>query len=65
MKNRLPMTRKVTGYGSRTNQIEYEYTNYNIEDAVKAYHETELRITRIQLALDAINNFKKFEINLD
>lgn len=65
MKNRLPMARKAMGYSSGNNQIEYEYTNYNIEDAVKAYHETELRITRIQLALDTINNFKKFEINLD
>lgn len=45
------------------NIIDYEYTNYNPKEAKNAFDEVSKEIDDLQLALDAINNTVKFEID--
>lgn len=62
MKNRLPKTRKGTSYGA--NVIEYNYANYNIQDAEAEYAKVSDRLAAAQLALDAVNSTETMEIDI-
>ena len=62
MASKPPFVR-TRSYGSGQNStIDYEYTNYEIEDAQKLYEETYERMSSLQLALDKVNSTVKFEI---
>ena len=62
MKDRLPKTRLRTTPG--VNVVEYEYTNYNINDVKKDYDDLSAQLTSLQLALDKVNNMEKMEIDI-
>ena len=62
MKERLPMERvSAVGY-SNNYLIEYNYANYDIEDAERDYRETAEELIRAQTALDLINSTETIEI---
>ena len=64
LKNKLAMTRKNgTSWGQSTGTIEYEYSNYEIEDALKIYNVISDEIAHIQNELDRINNTIEFDID--
>lgn len=46
------------------NVIDYVYTSYNPEEADKEYYKVDSEISKLQLALDKINNNLTFEVNL-
>ena len=55
MAKRLPKTRCCDQHGTRLNLIEYEYANYNQEDAQRLYDAASEELARIQIALDRVN----------
>ena len=57
----LPKTRKTI---SLSKFVEYEYANYDIEEAKAAYDTLQCLISYAQTALDTLNNTKKFEIDI-
>ena len=61
-----PKTRLAdTGYmGGRKSLVEYEYINYNIEDAEKMYEETDTQLVELQMALDIYNQTFEFDVNI-
>ena len=61
MKNRLPKER-VKNLVRSSSVIEYDYTNYDIEDAEKAFNKTNDLITKFQLALNEVNATKTLEV---
>ena len=62
MKERLPVERvSAVGY-SNNYLIEYNYANYDIEDAERDYRETSEELIRAQTALDLINSTGTIEI---
>ena len=61
MAGRLPKQR-VVSLMSRSNIIDYEITNYDLEAAKEAYQEVADRLAAIQLALDAVNTSEAMEI---
>lgn len=64
MKTRLPKARKEKEYYSRSNIIDYRYTNYDrnvvIDDYEKAFDE----LSAIQTTLDTLNNSEEPEVDL-
>ena len=50
---------RVAGTGKNSSIIEYEYANYDVEEAKKAYKEAYEELTRAQNALDVVNNTVK------
>lgn len=64
MRKRLPKQRQTIPY-ARTNIIEYQYVNYDIERVADDYSKICAEISEIQLALDCCNQTKTFEIDLD
>ena len=48
----------------RTNLIEYEYANYDLELARADFKKTAAELARAQLALDVLNNSETTEIDL-
>lgn len=49
-------------YGKTNNLIEYEYTNYDIQEVMKDYDKICQKIVELQLALDHCNQTQTFEI---
>ena len=64
MSNRLTKSRKRTGYGEKSNFIEYEYANYNIGEAKEMYDRVSERLAFLQLGLDKVNATETMEINI-
>lgn len=65
MRKKLPKSR-VNSFLNRTKTvIEYEYTNYDIEQVKKDYNRIHEEIMKIQLALDICNQTKTFSVNED
>ena len=62
MQNVLPIQRQ-SSYG--TNIIDYVYANYDVELAKAEYVKTEAELTKIQLALDTVNNSEDYLIEID
>ena len=50
---------RVAGTGKNSSIIEYEYANYDVEEAKKAYKEAYEELSRAQNALDVVNNTVK------
>ena len=59
--NRQPKTRNRTQYKG---EIEYTYTNYNIEEAKKLGRDMYERILELQSKLNLVNSTYNFDINL-
>ncbi len=58
--------RRLTGMmAGRRNVAEYEYLNYDPDEAEKVYDANLRRVQQIQLALDKINQTVEFEVDLD
>ena len=49
----------------RYNIAEYQYLNYNKQDVNETYRQAMIRIHKIQLALDLVNQTKEFTVDLD
>lgn len=49
----------------RSNLIEYEYANYDIEAVKKDYESVSDELARAQVALDQLNNSETMEINVE
>ena len=62
MAARLPKER-VNSYGART-IVEYNYTNYSVEDAAKELAAVTDELAKAQTALDVVNNSEAFEIEI-
>ena len=60
---RMMRVNEKTRAGITGNIIDYAYTNYLPKEAKKAFNEVSDEINQMQLALDAVNNTQKFEIN--
>ena len=58
--NALPKTRLPSN--GRTNLIEYEHANYDVEEAQAAYQKVSTALSQAQLALDTLNNTETMEI---
>ncbi len=59
----LPKERVTGGYAPRT-IVEYNYANYNPEEAAKALESVSDELAKAQTALDVVNNSVKFDINI-
>lgn len=59
----LPKSRRCD-YAARSNIIEYQYANYDVEQARAEYTCVDEELTKIQLALDKINTTVTFEISI-
>ena len=55
MAGHLPRVRCPDRYGNRSNLIEYEYANFDREEAQRLYDEAHAALTRAQIALDKAN----------
>lgn len=66
MRNRLPKQRDEGGgyYGRSKTIVEYTYANYDIEAAEKDYDQISAELSKVQTALDVVNNTVKFEIDI-
>jgi len=64
MRKRLPKERPAIAY-TRSNIIEYQYVNYDIDKVAADYNKLCEEITEIQLAIDTCNHTKTFEIDID
>lgn len=63
MRKRLPKERQSAPF-TRTNIIEYQYANYDIEKVATDYNRLCEEITEIQLALDTSNQTKTFDLEI-
>jgi hypothetical protein len=61
MASALPKQRMSSN--GRSNLIEYEYANYDIEAAKKDYEKVCDELARAQVALDQLNNTETMEIS--
>ena len=59
MRDRLPKER-VTGFGSSSNIIEYNYTNYDVKKAAEDCDAVTDELARAQNALDLVNSTVEF-----
>lgn len=65
MAERLPKARKQSRYGEKSNFIEYEYANYNTEEAGKYYRQISDYLSAAQVALDKLNHSDTMEIDIE
>lgn len=66
MAQRLPKARKQSRYGvEKSNFIEYEYANYNTEEARKYYRQISDYLSAAQVALDKLNHSVTMEIDIE
>ena len=63
MKSRLPKERVDEQYGRQSNIIDYRYANYDIALVEADYEKTADKLSRAQLALDAVNGRETFELS--
>ncbi len=64
MSGRLPKQRENTSNIRGTTIIEYDYANYDVEEAEKDYKEVSDELAKAQTALDVINNSETMEIEI-
>lgn len=66
MRNRLPKQRAAV-YAPRASAslIDYDYANYDIEEAAKLYEQLSDTLARLQTALDLLNSTVRFEIDVE
>ncbi len=50
---------------SSTKVVEYQYINYDVQDAQREYKECQKKVTALQLALDTYNHTVQFDIDID
>ncbi len=55
MAKQMPKRRFTDRYGSRSNLIEYEYSNYDRAEAQRLYDDANQDLVRAQIALDKVN----------
>ena len=61
MKSRLPKERVEEQCGRQSNIIDYTYTNYDLAAVEADYENAADELSRVQLALDAVNQREVFE----
>ncbi|KAF5073708.1 hypothetical protein DSECCO2_188930 [anaerobic digester metagenome] len=64
MRSRLPKQRENTSSFRGTPIIEYEYTNYDVEEAEKDYKWVSDELAKAQTALDVMNSSETMEIEI-
>ena len=64
MRDAMPKVRVSSGYSGNSAILDYEYTNYDIEEANKRYIELSDMLAKAQTALDLINSTVEFEIDI-
>ncbi|SFW22262.1 hypothetical protein [Ruminococcus flavefaciens] len=64
MRDAMPKVRVSSGYSGNSAILDYEYTNYDIEEANKLYIELSDMLAKAQTALDLINSTVEFEIDI-
>lgn len=64
MRRRQPKTR-VSNSFSRSNLIEYEYVNYDLEQVRRDFEQVSDQISRLQMALDYCNQTIDFDVDVD
>ena len=64
MRDAMPKVRVSSGYSGNSAILDYEYTNYDIEEANKLYIELSYMLAKAQTALDLINSTVEFEIDI-
>ncbi len=64
MANRMAKSR-IVGGNSRSGLIEYEYANYDVEEAKREYFDTMDKVARLKLALEQLNNTETMEIAVE
>lgn len=63
MRRRLPK-RRLQSVSFRSNIVEYEYTNYDIDLVKKEFDAVSDRLIQLQMALDKFNQTETFEIDV-
>ena len=63
MRGRLPKER-IDAYNRSSNIVEYEYSNYDIQEAEDAYTHAADELAKAQNALDVINSTVTFEVDI-
>lgn len=53
-----------TGFGARSNVVEYVVANYNVENVRNQYERVNQRLTDLQVELDLVNSTVMFEVNV-
>lgn len=64
MRDAMPKVRVSSGYSANSAILDYQYTNYDIEEANKLYIELSDILAKAQTALDLINSTVEFEIDI-
>ena len=64
MRDAMPKVRVSSGYSGNSAILDYQYTNYDIEEANKLYIELSYMLAKAQTALDLINSTVEFEIDI-
>lgn len=64
MRDAMPKVRVSSGYSGNSAILDYQYTNYDIEEANKLYIELSDILAKAQTALDLINSTVEFEIDI-
>ncbi len=64
MRDAMPKVRVSSGYSGNSAILDYEYTNYDIEEANKRYIELSDMLAKAQTALDLVNSTVEFEIDI-
>ena len=65
MRKRQEKTRISEGlFASRKNTTEYQYINYDLEEARKDYDAISDELSRAQIVLDTLNNSIEFELDI-
>ncbi|SEH48714.1 hypothetical protein [Ruminococcus flavefaciens] len=64
MRDAMPKVRVSSGYSGNSAILDYQYTNYDIEEANKRYIELSDMLAKAQTALDLINSTVEFEIDI-
>ncbi len=63
MRGRLPKER-IDAYNRASNIVEYEYSNYDIQEAEAAFARAADELAKAQNALDVINSTVTFEVDI-
>ena len=62
MRSRLPRERVQDSYSRNSTLVEYEYSNYDIQQAEADYNKVANELARAQNALDQVNATVSFEV---
>lgn len=66
MRKQQPKSRVGTlTLANRKGVVEYQYTNYDIEEVKRAYERIDNEIAKMQLELDKYNQTYEFDVNID